>query len=377
MPRRSRSVERTRRENADRFQSGDGAQPHGPAGSRPAPGARYPAHADRAVARRRAAPGAARKRGGGDCGTGRPARSGRREEGPERVLPQLNGTASYTRTLKSQFGRAGGSGGSDSTATTSCNRFTADPSQPVTTRLDSLENALNCLSRLNPFAAFGNLPFGQKNQYNLGLYASQIVFAGGRIRAQTRAARLNRSARRRSACGAGGPAHPGCDPGVLRRRAGRAVAAIARAHCSWPTRPTSRPGGAAGGSQPEFDVLRAPVSRDNQRTTVIQREADRVGRISQAEAAAQPAALRRRCCSPPRWSTACCRVCRPRLAGRPAPDTATAIARPGAPGGGDWRSSRQQRLKVAKAERFPAVTLSSTFSRLGYPSDLLPAWAIS
>ena len=110
-------------------------------------------------------------------------------------FPQLNGTASYTRTLKSQFGRAGG-GGSDSTATTSCNRFTGDPSQPVTTRLDSLENALNCITGLNPFAAFGSLPFGQKNQYRLGLDASQVLFAGGRIRAQTRAAQaVERSTR--------------------------------------------------------------------------------------------------------------------------------------------------------------------------------------
>jgi outer membrane protein TolC len=35
---------------------------------------------------------------------------------------------------------------------------------------------------------------------------------------------------------------------------------------------------------------------------------------------------------------------------------------------------QQQRLRVARAERFPVVTLGSTFSRLGYPRDLLPSW---
>jgi outer membrane protein TolC len=75
------------------------------------------------------------------------------------LFPQLSGTASYTRTLRSQFsdinfgGSDSGSGGADA------------------------------------------LPFGRTNQYSLGLSLSQLVFDGGQTAARLRASR----ARRRSA----------------------------------------------------------------------------------------------------------------------------------------------------------------------------------
>ena len=50
------------------------------------------------------------------------------------LLPQLTGTASYTRTLKSQFNT--GSGKVDTTATQFCNRFAGDPSLPLDQRVD-------------------------------------------------------------------------------------------------------------------------------------------------------------------------------------------------------------------------------------------------
>jgi len=71
------------------------------------------------------------------------------------LFPQVAGTASYTRTLRSQFSDidfGGGDGG-------------------------------------------GDLPFGRENQYSLGLSLSQLVFDGGQTVARLRAAR----ARRRSA----------------------------------------------------------------------------------------------------------------------------------------------------------------------------------
>jgi outer membrane protein TolC len=75
-------------------------------------------------------------------------------------LPQLIGTASYDRTLKSEFE---GIFDSDS--------FGGD---------DGGDNA------------FADLPFGQPNAYRLGLSFSQLIYAGGRERALERQARLGR-----------------------------------------------------------------------------------------------------------------------------------------------------------------------------------------
>jgi outer membrane protein TolC len=55
-------------------------------------------------------------------------------------------------------------------------------------------------------------------------------------------------------------------------------------------------------------------------------------------------------------------------------DTATAIRAPVRQAEAAVEE-QEQRLRVARAERYPAVTLSSSFARLGYPSDVLPAWS--
>jgi outer membrane protein TolC len=74
-------------------------------------------------------------------------------------LPQLAGSASYDRTLKSEFeglfdADFGGDTGGDN--------------------------------------AFADLPFGQPNAYRMGLVFSQLIYAGGRERAIERQARLGR-----------------------------------------------------------------------------------------------------------------------------------------------------------------------------------------
>jgi outer membrane protein TolC len=75
-------------------------------------------------------------------------------------LPQLTGTASYDRTLASEF---------DGIFDT-----------------DSLGNGEGEEN------AFADLPFGQPNAYRLGLSFSQLIYAGGRERALERQARLGR-----------------------------------------------------------------------------------------------------------------------------------------------------------------------------------------
>ncbi|HSL69346.1 MAG TPA: TolC family protein, partial [Longimicrobiales bacterium] len=107
-------------------------------------------------------------------------------------LPQVLGSASYTRTLKSEFS---GLGSDDDGGTPSepCLDFNPNRLAPLSERVDSLESALACRDQESPFGdIFGDLPFGREHQYNLGLSVSQTVFAGGRLRAQSRIASANR-----------------------------------------------------------------------------------------------------------------------------------------------------------------------------------------
>ncbi|MEO8634776.1 MAG: TolC family protein [Gemmatimonadales bacterium] len=297
---------------------------------------------------------------------------GEERQSRSEFFPQINGTASYTRTLKSQFSRA--SGPTDTTVVNSCNRFTADPAQPTGTRVDSLESALECLSRLNPLGSFSNLPFGQKNQYNLGLTASQTLFAGGRIRAQTKASGYNRRAAEIGLSAQEAQLTLDVTQAYYDAALSDRLLAIARGSLQLADSTYDQTRLAQQvGAQPEYDVLRAQVTRDNQRTTVIQREADRVSAFLKLKQL-----LNLPLDAPLLLTTVVIDSVLPIVPAidtliERTPDTATADRAPVRQAEATV-AQQHQRLTVAKAERFPVVMLTSTFSRLGYPRDLLPSW---
>ena len=191
-------------------------------------------------------------------------------------FPQLTGSASYQRTLESQFSAL--SPGSDTTSTPapSCNRFVAQPGLPIDQRLDSLEQAVECVSAEDPFASFRDLPFGRENTYRFGLSFSQTLFSGGQLGGQAQAA----GARVRSA-----------ELGLTSARAqllldvtsayfdatlGDRLVAIAQSTLEQADTTLSQTQLARQvGNSSEFDLLRARVTRDNQRPVLIQRGADR------------------------------------------------------------------------------------------------------
>lgn len=286
--------------------------------------------------------------------------------------PQLTGTASYTRTLKSQFERAS-SGPPDTTVRNSCSRFSADPVQPDASRLDSLESAVECLSRLNPFAAFGDLPFGQRNQYRLGLSASQILFAGGRVRAQARAASAGVRAAEIGLTAQQAQltldvTQSYYDAALAERLLAIARGTLALADTTFRQTQVAQDVGA----QPEFDVLRARVNRDNQRTTVIQREADReLAYLRLKQLLSLPLELALRLTTVVEDSTLPAVPALDSLLTRE-PDTTTE-ARAAVHQARAVAEADAERVKVARAERWPTVTLSSDFAELGYPSDLIPS----
>jgi outer membrane protein TolC len=155
-------------------------------------------------------------------------------------LPQLNGTASYDRTLKSEFegifdadSFGGGSGSGDDNA-------------------------------------FADLPFGQPNAYRLGLSFSQLVYAGGRERALERQARLGRDVATLSVTSAKAQlaldvAQAFYDAALADRLVAIAEEVLAQATRTFDQTKAKRDAGRVS----EFELLRAQVDRDTNQSPLV------------------------------------------------------------------------------------------------------------
>lgn len=298
---------------------------------------------------------------------------GQRDKARSQYLPQIFGSAGYTRTLKSQF--QGLSFGSDSGGPPACSSFIVDPNATVNQRLTLLESALGCGPGSNSLGSLENLGFGAANQWNLGLSLQQNVFTGGRVTAQYRAA----NAGKRSATIGLTAAKAQLTLDVTQayydaQLADRLVAIAAATLSQADTTLAQTKLGRQVGNAAEFDLLRAQVTRDNQLPVLIQRRSDRdiaYVRLKQLlhlpltdslalttslddSTAAQPGAV----------STL--------LAN--APDTATESRAP-VRQAAENVTAQKSAVTVAHAERIPSLSLSSAFGRVAYPSGIFPAWS--
>lgn len=141
-------------------------------------------------------------------------------------LPQLAGTASYDRTLASEYDGLFDNASGD-------------------------ENA------------FADLPFGQPNAYRLGLSFSQLIYAGGRERALERQARLGRDVATLSVTSAKAQlaldvAQAFYDAALANRLVAIADETLAQATRSFEQTRAKREAGLVS----EFELLRAQVDRD-------------------------------------------------------------------------------------------------------------------
>jgi outer membrane protein len=152
-------------------------------------------------------------------------------------LPQVNGTVIYDRALASEYEDAfsGGSG-----------------------------------------FDFGNLPFGQENTWRLNLSVQQNLFAGGSswarwrwVRAQRESAEIGLSSARANAVLSAAQVY--FDALLADQLLLIAEATLKQAEDTLAQTKLGR----EAGSQSEFDLLRAQVTRDNQRPLVVQRKVQR------------------------------------------------------------------------------------------------------
>lgn len=289
-------------------------------------------------------------------------------------FPQVTGSASYERLLKSQFSGFAEDGRSGDPAPEECEAFTPDPLLPVDQRLGALEASLRCVSRANPFSNLGSLPFGRANTWRWGLSASQTLFAGGRLVAGVQAA----EAGRRGAEVALRSAEAGvilevvgayADAALADRLADIARAALAQADTTLAQTALRR----EVGTVPEFDLLRATVARDNLRPQVIQAEAQQEiahERLRQVLNLAPGTAL-----------TLVTALEDTVLAATPtiaallarAPDTSA--ARRATVRQADEAVRAQDALRrVARGDFLPALSLTSVYGQVAYPSNALPDW---
>lgn len=298
--------------------------------------------------------------GGGE----RRARSG--------LFPQLAASASYDRALASEF-----SGLFDAAGAPPCPPFIADPLAAVEQRLAELERAVDCGATGPPDQAgtgFENLPFGRKNTYRVNLSFSQNLYSGGRIGAQVAiadAARQTADISLRSTL-----AQLRLDVVSTYYDAALADRLLHIAEESYRQADATLRQvtlGYEAGSQPEFEVLRARVARDNQRPAVIRQRADRdiaLLRLRQLieVPARQPLELTATLDGdalppPPAFAAAVGGLAEARPPGvvrAPVLESQAALG------------LRVATADAARAERLPSITLTSSYGQVAYPSGAFP-----
>src|SRR6186713_611307 len=94
-------------------------------------------------------------------------------------LPQLTFNGTYSRTLASEFSSAFESSGPV------CTPFTPNSGTSLGDRVTELERAGSC-GGWGSGVNFADLPFGQRNNYQLGFSFSQALYTGGRVAAAKR-----------------------------------------------------------------------------------------------------------------------------------------------------------------------------------------------
>ena len=302
--------------------------------------------------------------------------SGQRYKARSGFFPQLFGSASYTRTLKSEFQDIGGADDSDGggSSTEPCTAFVPNPALPLASRVDSLERAVECASNQNPFAAFSNLPFGQANRYEVGLSVSQNIFTGGRVISQYRAARAGERSAEIGLTSARAQlvldvTQAYYDAALSDRLVDIAQATLAQAETTLAQTRIAR----QVGNQPEFELLRAQVTRDNQRPVLIRRVSDRdiaYTRLKQLlnlpmnETLDLTTSLDDTTVTESATLTSLLSE---------TPDTSTEQRAPVRQARENETANRNT-LTVARSQRLPSITLSSQYGRVAYPSGGLPEW---
>lgn len=273
------------------------------------------------------------------------------------LLPQVSAAASYDRALASEF-----SGIFDNTS------FGSDTGD----------------------SGFEDLPFGRSNTWRISLALSQNLYSGGRLSAQASVASAGREAASLGVTTARGQLLFDVTQAYYDVALSDSLVRIAEAtreQAGATLRQTQA--GFDAGTQPEFEVIRARVTRDSQSPLVIRQRANRevaLLRLKQMLDLPQDFnlqladTLEDERLAPPQTFAA--RVA-PFEQAVPVSDPIVApLAAPATPipdrtvvtEAAATVRLREASLQLTEAQRKPSVTLNSTYSRIAYPSNFFPTF---
>ena len=306
--------------------------------------------------------------------------TGQQMQARSQYFPQISGAASYTRTLKSQY--SGAFGGTEDTTTKvvsppgPCDAYLKDATASVADRLNGLEQSSRCSLGLNPFASLSSLPFGQANAYNLGLSFSQSLFTGGRVGAQNKAASASAQAAKIELTAQRAQIILDVTQAYYDAALADRLVAITDASFTQTENVLKQVQlNKDVGNVSEFELLRASVTRDNQRPQVIQRRSDREVaylRLKQLlnipleqpltlttsieDTSGLPAGIQMAGLSVTSYS---------------APDT-VASHRAAVRQADEAVRAQEGLLTVARSERLPSLSLTSQYGGVAYPTGGIP-----
>jgi outer membrane protein len=300
---------------------------------------------------------------------------GQQWQARSQFLPQLNGSASYTRTLASQFQNIGGSEPAVDTTkppapAAPCDQYLRDATATTDERLAGLEDASRCALGANPFSSFGNLGFGAKNQYNFGLSFSQSLFAGGRIVAQNAVANAGRRSANIELTAQQAQLHLDVTQAYFDAALADRLVALAESSAVQTQNVLRQTQLARNvGNVSEFELLRAQVSSANQRPIVIQRQSDReVAYLRLKQLLNIPLDEQVDLTTAVDDSAATNAA----LASIGVPNDTAAIDRATVRQAEEAINAQHGLLRVARAQYFPSLVLTSQYGKVAFPLNGLP-----
>ena len=288
------------------------------------------------------------------------------------LFPQLSGAVSYDRAFASEF-----SGIFESGIAEPCAPFIADPQASVEQRLTELERAVDCGATGPSDSELTNLedlPFGRKNTWRFNLSFSQNLYSGGRIGAQTAIANASRENAEITLTSTRAQlmldvVRAYYDAALSDRLVEIAEATYRQADATYEQTRVSF----QAGSQPEFDLLRAQVARDNQRPGVIRRRAERdiallrlkqLLEIPPAERISLTVPLEGDTLAPPAGLAVGVLL----TADTAIPEVARATVRQAE----TVVRQSDANVDIARSQRLPNVNLTSSYGEVAYPSGAFP-----
>ncbi len=304
------------------------------------------------------------------------ARSGRH--------PQLSASATYDRSLANEFAGIfdGGAGGP------ACPGFGLNRQAPLDARVSEIERAIDCGavggglfggggSGADSGGGLDDLPFGRANTWRATLSFFQTLYSGGRLELQSGLVGIGREAAGLGLTGARAQIRYDVTQAYYDAALSERLVAIAEAtleQAGATLRQTQA--GFEAGTQPEFEVLRARVGRDNQTPLVIRQRVNRelaFQRLKQLLELPADADLRladvlgdESAAPSPVFAERVARAEKAMVA--PLPDR-TAVAEADVA-----VRLRETSLLLTEAARKPSVAVSSNYSRIAYPSGVFPSF---